>query len=158
MTYFNNIHTLEDLKTQYKILAMKHHPDRGGDEETMKVINAEYDTLFARIKNFHRAADGNIYEHSNTESADVFKNIISELLRTGVNIEIIGRFIWVSGDTKPAKELLKKLGFKWHSKKQMWYKAPDGYRRKGKKEYSISEIRSMYGTTGNINNPNAVAV
>lgn len=44
--YFNNVKSLEDLKKQFKQLAMKHHPDRGGDAETMKAINNEYDRLF----------------------------------------------------------------------------------------------------------------
>ena len=38
--------TLEDLKKLYRELAMKHHPDRGGDLEIMQTINNEYDILF----------------------------------------------------------------------------------------------------------------
>ena len=40
------------------------------------------------------------------------------------------------------------MSFRWHSKKKMWYKSPEGYKRYGKKEYSIDEIRGMYGTSG----------
>lgn len=65
----------------------------------------------------------------------------------GIVIEIIGCFVWVSGDTKPHKDSLKKLGFKWHSVKACWYKSPQGYRRFGKKEYTFDEIRTMYGST-----------
>ena len=32
-TYFKNIETLEDLKKQYRELAMQNHPDRGGDKK-----------------------------------------------------------------------------------------------------------------------------
>lgn len=46
MKYFKEVQSLEDLKKQFKKLAMKHHPDRGGDQETMKAINNEYDKLF----------------------------------------------------------------------------------------------------------------
>ena len=35
MKYFKNIVSLEDLKTQYKKLAKKNHPDVGGDLEAM---------------------------------------------------------------------------------------------------------------------------
>ena len=31
--------TLDELKAQYRKLAMMHHPDRGGDLDTMKAIN-----------------------------------------------------------------------------------------------------------------------
>lgn len=44
--YFKAIKSLEDLKAQFRSLARKNHPDAGGDPETMKQINLEYDTLF----------------------------------------------------------------------------------------------------------------
>ena len=51
-TYFKNIETLEDLKKQYRALAMQNHPDRGGDAETMKAINNEYDELLGNPSSF----------------------------------------------------------------------------------------------------------
>ena len=51
MKYFKNINSLEDLKKQFKKLAFKHHPDKGGDVEVMKAINNEYDMLFPIWKN-----------------------------------------------------------------------------------------------------------
>lgn len=44
--YFTNINSFSDLKSQYRSLAMANHPDRGGSEEAMKAINAEYDRLY----------------------------------------------------------------------------------------------------------------
>ena len=47
MKYFKDIKSFEDLKKQFRKLAMKYHPDRPhGDSETMKTINNEYDILF----------------------------------------------------------------------------------------------------------------
>ncbi len=37
--------TTQDIKQAYKKLAMKHHPDRGGDEDTFKQIGRAYDIL-----------------------------------------------------------------------------------------------------------------
>lgn len=51
MKYFNNIHSLTELKKQYRALAIANHPDKGGDTETMQEINAEFDALFAIWKN-----------------------------------------------------------------------------------------------------------
>ena len=45
MNYFENISSLEQLKKQYKELALQHHPDRGGDTEIMKEINNQYENL-----------------------------------------------------------------------------------------------------------------
>lgn len=50
MKYFENIATLDDLKKEYRRLAMIHHPDVGGDTATMQEINAEYDRLFPVYK------------------------------------------------------------------------------------------------------------
>lgn len=49
-TYFTACTTLEELKAEYRRLALLHHPDVGGDEEAMKAINAEYDRLFPVLK------------------------------------------------------------------------------------------------------------
>lgn len=149
MKYFANIKTLEELKKEYKRLALENHPDRGGDVEVMKAINAEYDIMFNKVKDIHVNAKGETYTKENTEAPSEFKDIIDKLIRMeGLEIEIIGCFIWLSGNTKAHKDNIKALGFKWHSTKKMWYKAPEDYRKKSKKKYSIEEIRDMYGTSG----------
>ena len=38
----------EEIKKVYRKLALIHHPDRGGDQERMKLINAAYDILSKR--------------------------------------------------------------------------------------------------------------
>lgn len=144
--YFAECTTLEELKSEYKKLVMIHHPDRGGDLATMQTINAEYDETFPRLKNIHKNKDGETYEKESQEAPNEFKDLMEALLKMdGVHIEVIGCFVWVSGDTKPHKDQLKALGFKWHSKKLCWYKAPDDYKRRGKKQYAMDEIRNMYG-------------
>lgn len=37
--------TLEEIRTAFRRLAMKHHPDRGGDPETFQKIQAAYEKL-----------------------------------------------------------------------------------------------------------------
>lgn len=144
--FFRECATLEELKAEYKKLVMMHHPDRGGDLETMQEINEEYDETFPRLKNKHKNKDGETYEKESEEAPNEFKDLMETLIRMdGVHIEIIGCFVWVSGDTKPHKDQLKTMGFKWHSKKFCWYKAPADYKRRGKKQYGMDEIRSMYG-------------
>ena len=141
--------TLEELKKVYKKLALANHPDRGGNVETMKEVNALYDEYFAKLKDIHKNKDGETYTKENKETPDIFKDIIDQLIRmNGVEIEIIGCFIWIGGNTKPYKDEIKKMGFKWHSNKKLWYKAPADYRKKSKKKYEMEEIREMYGTTG----------
>lgn len=145
--YFENCATLEELKAEYKRLAMLHHPDRGGDLEIMKAVNAEYDEAFKLLKDTHKAHDGKTYTKQTTEAPEEYKNIIDQLIKMrGVVIEIIGCFIWLSGNTKEYKDQIKALGFRWSHNKSMWYKSPAGYKRHGKKDYSINDIRGMYGS------------
>ena len=50
MDYYNKLGvnksaSQDEIKRAYKKLAMKHHPDRGGDQKTFQEINEAYDTL-----------------------------------------------------------------------------------------------------------------
>jgi curved DNA-binding protein CbpA len=148
MKYFHPIpETLEELKKTYRKLAFEHHPDNGGDIEEMKIVNGEYSKLFDRLKNIHVNAQGEKYTKETNETPEQFIHIINELIRfEGVQIEIIGSFIWVSGNTKPYKEQLKEMSFKWSSNKLSWYLAPEGYKRRNRQNYSLQDIRNMYGS------------
>ena len=46
MTYFQNIHSLADLKKEYRRLALEHHPDKGGDTAIMQQVNTEFGRHF----------------------------------------------------------------------------------------------------------------
>lgn len=46
MKHFINISSFEDLKKQYRKLALANHPDKGGKTEIMQEINVEFDVLF----------------------------------------------------------------------------------------------------------------
>lgn len=46
MTYFQNIHSLADLKKEYRRLVLEHHPDKGGDTAIMQQVNTEFERLF----------------------------------------------------------------------------------------------------------------
>lgn len=66
MKHFKNINSLNELKTQFKNLLKKNHPDNGGDVAVMQEINAEYDALFKIWKNRHEQSTGETV----TETAD----------------------------------------------------------------------------------------
>ena len=78
--YFESPETLEDLKKQYRELAFKHHPDKGGSNEEMKAVNNEYDELFKVLKDIHRTKDGEMYtvNQAASETSEQFKDIIKD--------------------------------------------------------------------------------
>ena len=73
MKHFKNVKSYEDLKDQYKALLKKNHPDNGGDLETMKEINVEYDALFPIWKNRKEAETGqNINETADSTRSQFY--------------------------------------------------------------------------------------
>lgn len=146
MTYFINIKTLDELKAEYRRLAMRHHPDKGGDLETMKAINAEHDELFEVLKKQHNA--GADEYHQTTETAEMFRDIIDLLLTLdGLEIELCGSWLWIGGNTKEHKDALKEAGCKWSQSKGLWYwRHPEDGRKWRKTKTTMGDIRTKYGS------------
>lgn len=149
MTYIKNVKTLEELKKAYKKLALKLHPDCGGSDEEMAQLNNEYDDLFEKLKNTHKNKEGETYTKETNETVEQFKDIINYLFSLkmeNVSVEIVGSFIWLTGNTKPYKDEIKKLEFRYSPKKYAWYKAPKDYKKRSHKNYDMDTIRGMYGS------------
>lgn len=148
-TWFNNPATLEELKKQYKKLAMAHHPDRGGSDSDMKEINAEYDRLFAKLKNVHKSASGETYtaKQETTETPEQYREIIEKIINLdGIEIEICGSWLWITGNTYDNRETLKSLHFRYSKNKNAWYWHDEGYRKHTGKTFSLDEIRDLWGS------------
>ena len=67
-----------------------------------------------------------------------------------IKIELMGAWLWVTGDTKPYANLLNRkvgAGFTFASKKKAWYFRPEDYRSRSRGALSIDEIRGKYGST-----------
>ena len=82
MIYFQPIpRTFEELKLQYRKLSRRYHPDVGGTEESMKVINDEYTNLFHKLKNTHVDSNGKIYHKENKETPEQLIILINQLYK-----------------------------------------------------------------------------
>lgn len=146
MTYFNNINDLSDLRKLYYQLALKFHPDCGGDVTIMQAINSEYESYSKRLidGNIDFSSERKIYE---TEVSEELQTKINEVIHfQNLNIEVIGGWLWVSGNTYPVKDQLKELAFKFSSNKTAWYWHSSNYRKMGKKQFSMDGIRELWGS------------
>jgi len=150
MKYFQNCRTIEELKKEYRRLAQINHPDNGGNPEKMKIINceyekefnrlkdinggnpekmkainAEYEKAFNRLKDIHNKAaedDTTGKKRKMNETAEEYMEVIQKIIAfSGIVIELCGSWVWVSGNTYEYKDAFKAAGFRWASKKKMWY-------------------------------------
>jgi len=109
---FKNITGINEAKKLYKTLAKKLHSDVGGTDEEFKILNAVYNDFI----------EHKIYFSTESKVDLELEKIISQILHyQNITIELVGSWIWVSGDTKAIKDTLKELNFKWASKKKMWF-------------------------------------
>lgn len=139
--YFVNITTIEELRKAYKQLAKRLHPDNGGNAEDFKAMNAEYDKAFSRISS---GKEGKAFSLDIDEALRAAIDSIINL--DGIEIEICGIWIWVSGNTYKVKEELKKAGFKWCSNKKLWAFHAEPFVKFGRRKTSMEYIRSVYGS------------
>lgn len=148
--YFANCTTLEEVKATFHKLAKELHPDNAatGDAAKFRHMYSEYQEAFNRLKNTHKNHEGKTYTKETNETPEQFADLIKTLTKfNGCLVELIGSWIWVSGNTKEYKDQLKELHFRWSSKKAAWYFHEGEYHKKNGKVYDLNHIREMYGTT-----------
>lgn len=131
MKFFQSVTTIEELKKQYRKLALKFHPDKGGNPQDFIQLKEEYDQLFKQL-------------NKTDELKDTFRNIIDSLIKYDIEIEIIGTWVWITGNTYAIKSKLNELGFKWARKKKAWYWHEGEYKKVNKKQFTLDDIRNMH--------------
>ena len=155
MKYFEKCQSLEEAKKLLKTLARQHHPDMGGSVEVMQDINNQFDEFcknFVKQNYGFKSADTENSEQHDGNFNDIpeeFYSIIMELLKIdGIIVELIGRWIWISGETYDHKEQLKSFGCRYAKNKKMWYWHKEEDVSHNRRKMSINEIRSLHGTSG----------
>ena len=85
----SKLHTVAELRTEYKRLLIKHHPDNGGKVSDMQEINSEYDTLYS-ILSQKESANGKSYTPEENEE---FKAIMNAISGFNMTVEVIGNWL-----------------------------------------------------------------
>ena len=134
MKYFNSS---EDLKKQYYSWCKKLHPDHGGDPEEFKKMVEEYQE--AQLHGFKQEAQAQETELT-AELERALKKIVT---LEGLEIDLVGSWLWVSGETFSFKDILKEAGFKWASKRKKWYFSEE--KAKGKFKGDFEELKAHHG-------------
>ncbi|WP_113638525.1 J domain-containing protein [Nubsella zeaxanthinifaciens] len=145
MKWFGECATLDQVKTLYKQLAKQYHPDVGGDTATMQEVNREFAYISA-----HFIKGANLSEEETEKeilSSEAYRKAIGAIAHLGgITIELVGWWIWVTGDTYAHRKALREAGLMFAPKKLAWYFRTAEYKvSKGGKK-SLDEIRAKYGS------------
>ena len=144
MIYFKECQTIEEVKIRYRTLAKLFHPDCGGTTDLMQALNTEYSVACNSIlRGENRTTEETQGEMKLSEE---YRLVIEKIIPLpGIKIEIVGNWIWVTGNTYPVRQQLKETGLFFASKKQAWYYRAEEYKTTGSKK-SLDEIRAKYGS------------
>lgn len=145
-TYFFNHMTTDDIKAEYRRLAMQFHPDHGGDTATMQEINSQYSkAIDAAIRNEKPGLSEDEYTDLANVNEVVRRAVVAIVNLPDITVEICGLWVWVSGNTYKVKDTIKAAGYKWASAKKMWYFAGVPASSHGKMD--MDDIRNAHGST-----------
>ena len=146
--WFAKCETNDEVKAEYRKLCKALHPDNGGDAEEFKAMTSAFTEAFERVKNYKRNAKGEKYEKPTEERPEEFMNALNAIIHlSNIVIEICGTWVWVTGDTKPYKDILKNAGYHYCGSKKAWQwhsKLEDITGRRG--HISMARIRDLYGS------------
>jgi len=139
------ISDLDSLKKQYFKLAKKYHPDAGGTTIQFQQLQAEYDSL---LKKLLKGSSLNTEQQENEIVIDqAIRDIINSLINIeNLNVELIGKWLWISGDTYPVRTTLKQAGLTFIKKGGLPYWVYKGVESTSRGKMSIEDIKAKYGT------------
>ena len=141
------------IKAAYRKACAKYHPDRNpAGLEMMKAVNVAYQFL---TEISYNGAERPINEEVNSDFGDMLNDAINAVIGlSGINIEVCGAWVWLSGNTKAHKEAIKTAGYWWAKKKCSWYFRPADYKSRNKGNWDMDKIRDKYGSVSVNKAPN----
>ena len=167
--YFTGIKTKSELRKAYIKLMKQYHPDNGGSTEICKEINAEYEYLSAKLPDIDMTQDEQYKDYSDSwkekqreaatkSAADLdlkLREMICRIIGLNIDIEVVGCWIWLSGNTYAYREQIKAAGYMWSKGRKKWYACPYYEIDKNNRHYhkdSFQTLRNKYGSD-KITNP-----
>lgn len=140
------IQDLDSLKKQYLKLAKKYHPDAGGTTIQFQELQNEYERLFKQLLN-----GSGLSKEAKDNEVEIDKEIrviIDSLVNLdNLNVELIGKWLWISGDTYPVKNVLKSAGLQFIKKAGVPYWVYKGSESAGRGKMTMDEIKNKYGSS-----------
>lgn len=130
-----DINSLSDLKKVFRAMCFELHPDKGGSNEDMQILNAEY--LWA-VNNFE------MYIYDRNKEGKLYSRMQHFFSCKNISIEIIDDCIWVTGKTFEIKEDLKRFGYRYSPENKAWYWSERAFYPNSK--IDITNLRKKFST------------
>ena len=143
---------IKEISKAYRQKIFSCHPDHGGTDSKFIALQKAYTTVMTSIK-----YTGKRFNKESQSMEDILKNyeeaLINKMMELinnlshvkDININIMGDWIWLDGDTKPYKDKIKSMNFKFSKNKTAWYWHDGTYRKRGRTNYSMSDIELRHG-------------
>ena len=146
MKFFEGVKTLDELRKEYRRLAMIYHPDKGGDTVLMQILNDQYERLSKKLINSNSEFSQGRKEYEQQVSEEIINRLDRIIFIQGIEIEMIGSWIWITGNTFPHRDMLKREGFRFSHVKAAWYWHKGEYHKKSGKLMSMDAMRDAWGS------------
>jgi hypothetical protein len=146
--FFSNCKTIQELKNHFRELVKIYHPDNRitGELQTMKALNLEYELAFEYIKT-HPINDQEKKSSYYANVNDGFREVLEKIIFIpDIFIEVCGSWLWITGETKQVKDILKNAGLWYAANKKAWYFKPANYKAKKHKAWDLNKIRDTFGS------------
>ena len=145
--YFDGCETIDAVRTRYRELVKHHHPDAGGDADTMQAVNAALEAALLALHRGHtrtwkqgRAGEADDWDIGSEPFAEVLRSILD----LNVTIEIIGFWVYCF-DAFEVRGQLKGLGF-WFSRRHRAWVYSGRSKRAIRSSCSTDAIRARHGS------------
>lgn len=140
------INDLDALKQEYRKLAVKYHPDKGGNTAQFQALVNEYEKLRDKILSGSKLSDAD--QKNEIVIDEALRAAINAIIGLdGINIELIGKWIWVSGNTYPLRTIFSAAGFKYIKKSGVSYWVYKGVESSSRGGTDMQDIVKKYGST-----------
>lgn len=132
LNQFTLCQTRNEVKSVFRTLAKKYHPDTGGNADLFKLLVNVYETALDRVTNVQTMKSAETVQATWKEQAQTFKaeelspfaDLIAQVKSLNLrDIRIVQResWLWIENTTREMYQPLRDLGFQWSRKRRAMY-------------------------------------
>ena len=111
-------------------------------DEMLQSLKSEYSTLMSVLTESKPVEE----VKEKVSLADIIKVLQERVNPEGLKLEVVGKWLWLSGATFAVKEALKQLDFKYSPDKKSWYWRAEEDRSSNEKPIPLEMIKEKFGS------------